>query len=88
MAGFIDEILSGKYPRIENLWNKEFGKVMDELLGEKREPAASDDLERIKAVLTEEQSRHEVTKRQLAVAKAECEALQCKLDAVKQAVDK
>ena len=30
---FIDKILSGQYPQIEKLFQKEFGKVVDEVFG-------------------------------------------------------
>jgi hypothetical protein len=30
---FVDKILSGKYPQLEKLFQKEFGKVVDEVFG-------------------------------------------------------
>lgn len=34
MAGFIDEILSGKYPQLKNIFERKFGEVVDSLLGD------------------------------------------------------
>lgn len=31
MSGFIERILSGKYPRLESLWKTEFEKLFDEV---------------------------------------------------------
>jgi hypothetical protein len=30
---FVDQIMSGKYPQLEKLFHKEFGKVVDEIFG-------------------------------------------------------
>lgn len=100
MAGFIEEILSGRYPRIEALWRTEFGKVVDELLNpadlhkSKREAgdgidvAVKADVERLEAVLAEEKKRHEATKRELDVTKRERASLRYQVDAIKHALKK
>lgn len=33
MAGFLDRILSGQYPRLESIWRNEFEKIVDEVFG-------------------------------------------------------
>lgn len=32
MANFLDKLLSGKYPAVENLWRSEFSRMVDEAL--------------------------------------------------------
>ena len=45
MSGFLEKILSGKYPELETLWRTEFGKIINEVFGpspEKREGSPAD----------------------------------------------
>lgn len=96
MAGFIEEILSGRYPRIESLWRTEFGKVVDELLVQSDQKESDDppveqvalqaDIDRLETLLANEKARHEATKRELDVAKRERASLRYQIDAINHAL--
>lgn len=99
MSGFIDRILSGKYPQMESIWRKEFEKMVDEVFGKidlKPEDGGLEDefeevdpeLDRLEELLVEERMRHEATKRELHVTKSELKAARYKLGAVQAAIDR
>ena len=94
MADFVEKMLSGRYPQIERLWRAKFNQILDEALKDidfdDDAPLISDeaglraDLLRLEGVLSEAQSRLEAAVRELAVVKAERNALQYKLDSARR----
>lgn len=94
MAGFIEEILSGKYPKLENLWRGEFSRVVDEVFGTPDPDLlvddidddfdAPDDVQRLEKRLKEEQESHKKTLDALRLAWADRDALQNKIDALRR----
>lgn len=93
MAGFLEELLSGKYPQIERLWRSDFARIVDEVFSPKPEHYTDDidddfgrdaDIERLEGLLRQERSRHDRTRQELEVARAERDALRYKLDAVRK----
>lgn len=94
MAGFIEEILSGKYPKLENLWRGEFSRVVDEVFGTPDPDLlvddidddfdAPDDVQRLEKRLKEEQESHKKTLDALRLAWADRDALQSKIDALRR----
>lgn len=94
MAGFLEELLSGKYPQIERLWRSDFARIVDEVFSPKPEHYTDDidddfdagraDAVRLEDLLRQERSLHDRTRRELEVARAERDALRYKLDAVRK----
>lgn len=102
MSGFIDRILSGQYPKLEQLFmRQEFQKIVDEVFGkidlkpedeiggfEEEFEEVDPELDRLEELLVEERIRHEATKRELHVTKSELKAARYKLGAVQSAMDR
>lgn len=98
MANFIDKLLSGKYPKLESLWTTEFERLVDEVFNRIDLPADLDDepvdedseveeeLASLWTALNEERQRHEATRRELGMVKAELKAAKYKLGAVQAAM--
>lgn len=90
MAGFIDRLLSGQYPKLESLWRGEFSRLADEFLASVDVPSADmdeqADIDRLEELLAREREHHEATKRELSVVKAELKSAQYQLAAVAAAV--
>lgn len=102
MSGFFDKILSGKYPEVEKLWTSEFGRIVDELFGVKPGPddyvddiddvddpvelGLRADVDRLEALVLELRQRCDQLVREVGVVRAERNALQYKLDSVRDVV--
>lgn len=77
MAGFIEEILSGKYPNLKDIWEKKLGSLVDEAfetLTTLKDPEAVDSDEALKLQAAE---------RQIALLKADKTELEYRLNVVK-----
>lgn len=90
MAGFWDEILSGRWPKSRELIEREFNRIVTEVFGGVSDAEAQGqqaDLERLEALLKEEKARHEQCQRELAALRYEKRALTYKLDAARKALE-
>lgn len=90
MAGFWDEILSGKYPRAKELVEREFSRIVEQVFGAVEAESAPDakeaDSRRLEDRLRDEKNRRERLEHQVACLKAEKASLTYKLDAVRKAI--
>lgn len=97
MASFIEKLLSGKYPKLESIWTTEFERLVDEVFNRIDLPADLDDepveeseveeeLASLWTALNEERNRHEATRKELGMVKAELKAAKFKLGAVQAAM--
>lgn len=95
---FLDRILSGKYPKLESLWQREFARLADAAFSidvpdpdfsdvdeyePSRETRLQGEVDRLTALVEEAASRLESMRCQLDVVKAERNALQGRLDAAR-----
>lgn len=98
MAGFIDEILSGKYPQLKGLFERKFGEVVDSLLGDPLADLADpdgEDCDKERCRLKLESAMREITllkadktesDYRLNVVKSERDSLQKKLDTIRNSL--
>lgn len=104
MSGFLEKILSGKYPEVEKLWSSEFGRIVEELFGPAKveQPGPEDyvddvdevddsvgvtaDVDRLEALVGELRQRNDQLMREVRAVSAQRDALQYKLDSVRDVV--
>lgn len=94
MAGFLEEILSGKRPRLESLLLREFSRIVDEVFKVPDPEVFVDDIDddfggsgdakKLELLLMDEKSRHKDTATALKAVEAERDALKEKIESLRR----